>query len=80
MCCIMRTTIDIDGPILREIRALVRKEGKTMGTLVSELLADALSRRGKRQEPQAFKWISREMGSRVNIEDKEALYAALDER
>ena len=76
----MRTTIDIDGPILREIKALLKKEGKTLGAFVSELLADALSRRRTRQGPSEFEWISHDMGARVDIEDKEALYAVLDER
>ena len=35
----MRTTLDIDGPILRELKKLQIKEGKSLGRLVSDLLA-----------------------------------------
>lgn len=33
----MRTTLDIDDSILREIRVLHQNEGKSMGAVVSEL-------------------------------------------
>jgi hypothetical protein len=75
---IMRTTIDIDDPILREVKAIHEKEGRSMGAVISELLAEALaSRRPSRARP-AFRWISRPMKSLVDLSDKEALYAALD--
>jgi hypothetical protein len=38
----MRTTLDIDVPILREVKALHESEGRSMGAIVSELLAEAL--------------------------------------
>jgi hypothetical protein len=44
----MRTTINIDDPILREIKAIQKMEGRSMGAVVSELLADALARRPAR--------------------------------
>jgi hypothetical protein len=34
----MRTTIDIDAPILREVKAIHEQEGRSMGAVVSELL------------------------------------------
>jgi len=36
----MRTTLDIDDPILREVKAIHEKEGRSVGAIVSELLAD----------------------------------------
>jgi hypothetical protein len=75
---IMRTTIDIDNPILREIRAIHEREGRSMGAVVSDLLADALARRRASPRRQAFRWISRPMNARVNLADKDAVYAALD--
>ena len=38
----MRTTLDIDDPVLRELKQLQTKEGKSLGRLVSDLLARAL--------------------------------------
>jgi len=77
----MRTTIDIDDPILKELKKLVKKEGKSLGRTVSDLLAQALQRQ-KTSGPQPGKarWISRDLGAHINLDDKEALYAALDQR
>jgi hypothetical protein len=75
---IMRTTVDIDDPILREVRALQEKEGRSMGAVISELLADALARRRTARGRTAFRWTSRPMTALVDLDDKDALYAALD--
>jgi hypothetical protein len=75
---IMRTTIDIDDPILREVKAIHEREGRSMGTVVSELLADALARRQASSRRPAFRWNSRRMNARVNLADKDAVYAALE--
>ena len=72
-----RTTIDIDAAVLQELEARKRREGKTLGGIVSELLASALRRQDER--PIAFAWHTRPMGAMVDLEDKEALRRALDE-
>ncbi|HEY7816583.1 MAG TPA: antitoxin [Vicinamibacteria bacterium] len=75
-----RTTLDIDTPLLEELKEMQRKEKKSLGVLVSQLLAEALARRSRRANPpRKLDWVSRPMGARVDISDKEALYAALDE-
>ena len=74
----MRTTLDIDAPILREVKALHEREGRSMGAVVSELLAEALARRRTTRAPPSFRWTSRDMRSLVDLSDKEAVYAALD--
>jgi hypothetical protein len=75
---ITRTTLDIDDPILREIKAIHEREGRSMGAVVSELLAEALARRRPSRPRSPFRWISRPMRSLVDLTDKEAVYAALD--
>jgi hypothetical protein len=76
---IMRTTLDIDDPILREVKAIHTKEGRSMGAVVSELLADALGRRrGSGTRVTRFHWTSRPMKALVDLGDKDAVYAALD--
>jgi hypothetical protein len=75
---IMRTTLDIDVPILREVKALPEREGRSMGAIVSELLAEALARRRPTRAAPSFRWASRAMKSQVDLSDKEAVYAALD--
>jgi hypothetical protein len=74
----MRTTLDIDDPILREIKAIHEREGRSMGAVVTELLAEALARRRPSRARPPFRWISRPMKSLVDLTDKEAVYAALD--
>jgi hypothetical protein len=74
----MRTTLDIDAPILREVKAIHEREGRSMGAIVSELLADALARRLSTRAAPAFRWTSCKMKSRVDLSDKEAVYASLD--
>ena len=73
-----RTTIDIAAPILKELKALQRENGRPLGQLVSQLLAEALSRRTEARKPREFRWISKPMRALVDIADKEALHAALD--
>jgi hypothetical protein len=77
---IPRTTIDIDATVLDELKERQRMEGKTLGQLASELLAGALasSRPERRQEP--FVWKAQRMGARIDLEDKDVLHGALDER
>jgi hypothetical protein len=74
----MRTTLDIDGPILREVKVLHEREGRSMGAVVSELLAEALARRRSARARPSFRWTSRDMTSLIDLSDKEAIYAALD--
>jgi hypothetical protein len=74
----MRTTLDIDDPILKEIKAIHEKEGRSMGSVVSQLLAEALARRRPSRVRPSFRWTSRPMKSLVDLADKEAVYAALD--
>jgi hypothetical protein len=73
----MRTTLNIETPILKQLRELQRREGGSLGALVSRLLADALAGRGKRTAP-AFRWTSRPTRSLVDLADKDAVYAILD--
>jgi hypothetical protein len=72
-----RTTIDIDATVLRRLKERKRREGKTMGELVSELLARGL-RDTDAPKPGGLEWTSRPMGARVDLGDKEALRQALE--
>jgi hypothetical protein len=76
----MRTTVNIDEPILKELREIQRKEGKSLGRLISDLLAKALDEHtpGKRSTRSGV-WISKAMGARIDLADRDALYTAMDE-
>lgn len=76
----MRTTLDIDDPILRDLKRLQQREGKSLGRLVSDLLAQSLAaRRAGQPQPAPFRWASQAMGARIDLRDKDALRDALDE-
>lgn len=74
-----RTTVDIDAAVLRELKRRQKRERKSLGQLVSELVAAALAREGARPPaPVPFAWAAKPMGARVDLEDKEAVRAALE--
>ena len=76
-----RTTIDLDGSVLEGLRRVGRREAKSMGQVASELLAPALvgTERSGAGAP-AFKLRTARLGEpRADLEDKDALWAALEE-
>ncbi len=76
----MRTTVDIDDPILKDLKKIQQKEGKSLGRLISDLLAQAIGERKAGKLPaKPIKWVSKPMGARINLADREALYAAMEE-
>ena len=70
--------MDIETPVLKDQRELQRREGGTLGQLVSRLLAEALARRPTKPAAPVFEWKSRPMGARVDLANKEVVYAILD--
>jgi hypothetical protein len=75
-----RTTLDLDPTVLRELRKRGHAEGKSMGQVASEVLAQALVDPG-RGERQPFTWVARDLGHPlVDLEDADALWAVLDAR
>jgi hypothetical protein len=73
-----RTTIDIDAPILRDLKRRQKREGKSLCRLVSDLLAQALHQSKAEAGPSSFRWIARSMRAQVDLADKEAVCEALD--
>ena len=75
----MRTTLDLDASVLRELRRRAAAGRKSMGALASELLARALAETDQGAAPP-LRWTSRDLGApRVDLEDKEALRTLLDD-
>ena len=73
----MRTTIDIEDSILKQLKDIQARDGRSLGGLVSDLLALALATEEKeRVPPQPFSWISSPGPLLIDICDKEALYGA----
>ena len=76
----MRTTVHTDDPILKDLKKLQQKEGKSPGRLISDLLAQALwERKAAKGSMRPSRWISRPMGARIDLADRDALYAAMEQ-
>ncbi len=78
---IMRTTLDLASPVLKELKSLRDREGGSLGSLASRLLAEALTaKRAGTEPPPEFCWETQAMSARVDLADKEAVYRALEGR
>lgn len=71
--------MDIDAPILKELKSLQKREKKSLGQLASSLLAEALKQSGQTKTEPLLEWTSSPMGARVNLGDKDALYSIIDQ-
>jgi len=75
-----RTTLDIDAVVLGKLKAIQRREHKTLGQVASELLARAIGSEAADEELPPLQWPSKGVGLKVDLEDKEALWRVLDGR
>ena len=77
----MRTTLDLDKPVLDGLKRLQKVEKVSLGELASRLLAEALRGREVRRGvgSPALDWNVADMGAKVDLADKDALYRALGE-
>jgi len=71
-----RTTLDLDGSVLRALKKRSKTEGKSLGRVASELLAGPLRDESRPLKP--LRWTTVPMDPRVDLEDKEALRRALE--
>ena len=74
-----RTTVDIDASVLRELKKRQVRERKTMGQLISELLAKAMEAEDTDSAARPLSWVTKDLQPRVDLEDKSAVWSALDE-
>jgi hypothetical protein len=77
---IMRTTLDLDPTVLRELKQRARREGKSLGRLASEVLSGALQQHVPLEPPAPLAWSTRPMAARVDLDDPEAVRRAMVER
>jgi hypothetical protein len=75
-----RTTIDIETPVLEEIRKFQKKDGRSISRIISQLLAEALVNKKAKTPSPSLKWTSRPMKALINLSDKDTLYRILDRR
>ena len=81
----MRTSIDLDPTVAKELKRRSKGAGKSMGQLASELLATSLTEEHRRpRDPGGLAWIAKDLGRPlIDLEDKEAvraLFERADER
>jgi hypothetical protein len=72
-----RTTLDLDASVLADLRRSAVTQGKSMGQVASELLAIGLHD-GKATELPPLRWARKDLGLRVDLEDKDAVWRILD--
>ena len=77
----MRTALDIEGPVLEELKILGKREGRSPGQVASRLLAEMMDGKNRHGNPPGkFHWVSRPMRALVDLADKEAVFAILDKK
>jgi hypothetical protein len=64
------------------VKRLQQREGKSLGRLVSDLLAQSLaaSRAGPEAQAPVFRWQAQPMQARIDLADTDALRDAMDDR
>ena len=76
-----RTTVDLDPSVLRDLKRRAKSEGKSLGTLISQILAPVLTDGRQPRVPSKLRWHAAPMGPpKVDLEDKEAVRRALGDR
>lgn len=73
-----RTTLDLDPSVTQELRRRAKRDGKSMGQVASETLAQGFAI--DRPVSPVFEWKMHNMGlPLIDLEDKDELYRILDE-
>jgi len=64
---------------MKDLKKIRQQEGRSLGRIISDLLAGALADRKSTEAPaKPPRWISKKMGARVDLADHEALYAVME--
>ena len=77
----MRTTIQIDDELLKQVKQLAIRSGKSLTAIIEESLRDSLARqsRAERQEPVHLKTFSgKGTQPRVDLDDTAALLDVME--
>jgi plasmid stability protein len=76
-----RTTVNLDASVLRDLKRRAKDEGKSLGDVISQILAATLTKGSRTPTPSAIRWHAAPMGPpKVDLEDKEAVRQALGNR
>ena len=73
-----RTTVNLDASVLRALKRRAAEQGKSLGDVISEVVAPALASDARTARSPRLRWRTARMGpSKVDLEDKEAVRVAL---
>lgn len=76
-----RTTLDLDASVLKQLKRRAQGHHESLGRVASELLARCLEPDDPDQPGADAQWRTWHLGvPRVDLEDREALRGALEER
>lgn len=70
--------MNLDASVLRALKRRAAEEGKSLGDVISEIVAPALASNRRTIRSSRLRWRTAHMGpSKVDLEDKEAVRVAL---
>ena len=74
-----RTTINLDASVLQQLKRRQHRDRTPLSELVNQLLAHALAEgdSGERLD-RPLRWTARPMAARIDLEDGDAVWQALD--
>jgi plasmid stability protein len=72
-----RTTLDLDATVLADLRRRAAAQSKSMGQVASEVLAIGLHDEPTEEQPP-LQWARKDLGLKVDLEDKDAVWRILD--
>lgn len=73
--------MNLDPSVLRQLKRRARDEGKSLGDLISEIVAPALAETSRTKSSSPIRWHAAPMGPpKVDLEDEEAVRQALGHR
>lgn len=73
-----RTTVNLDPALLRALKRRAAEEGKSLGDVISEIVAPALASNRRVPRSSRLRWHTARMGpTKIDLEDKEAVRLAL---
>lgn len=76
----MRTTLDLEKPVLDALKQLQKRDKQSLGKIASRLLAEALAgRSGGAPVEGRLDWNKSPMKAKVDLADKDVLYRAMEE-
>jgi hypothetical protein len=78
---VKRTTLVLEDGCMEAVRQLAHKEGRTLSSVVNELLAEGAQRRRRAPRRSTLKLPTYSMGRpRVDLGDRDALETAMEAR